>query len=211
MIWSLLDIWSCPTRGFEHGTSRTLSASSTTGLLASACYDINLNLILQDQPMELLYRSVCDSKTNHITPLQFLVAQWSSGMILALGARGPGFESRLSPALLLFFSFTNWSLMRQLVRNVLICCVTSELQELGNRQIGLGVFSCAFFSSISKNLSSTEIWTRIAGFKVQSANHYTIEPKIKRKGLITLWTCKRKNIVSCRVRTGDLVRVKHTW
>ena len=23
---------------------------------------------------------------------------------------------------------------------------------------------------------STEIWTRIAGFKVQSANHYTMEP-----------------------------------
>ena len=101
MIWSLLDIWSGPNRGFEHGTSRTLSASSTTGLLASACYDINLNLILQDQqPIELLYRSVCDSKTNHITRLQFLVAQWSSGMILALGARGRGLESRLSPPLI---------------------------------------------------------------------------------------------------------------
>lgn len=30
--------------------------------------------------------------------------------------------------------------------------------------------------AVQKDWGSTEIWTRIAGFKVQSANHYTIEP-----------------------------------
>ena len=34
-------------------------------------------------------------------------------------------------------------------------------------------FSCKMY------LGSTETWTRIAGFRVQSANHYTMEPQLK--------------------------------
>ena len=30
--------------------------------------------------------------------------------------------------------------------------------------------------AVKNKVGSTEIWTRIAGFKVQSANHYTMEP-----------------------------------
>ena len=34
----------------------------------------------------------------------------------------------------------------------------------------------SFAMSLKLDLGSTEIWTRITGFKVQSANHYTMEP-----------------------------------
>ena len=42
----------------------------------------------------------------------------------------------------------------------------------------------------AKGEGSTEIWTRIAGFRVQSANHYTIEPlRVGRPVSYNVLTC----------------------
>ena len=43
-----------------------------------------------------------------------------------------------------------------------------------------------------QNEGSTEIWTRIAGFKVQSANHYTIEPW-------HMWEVKLVEVPNCNL------------
>ena len=56
--------------------------------------------------------------TENLSIKQIRVAQWSSGMIPASGAGGPGFKSRLSP----IFSFGNFSA-------VLFCIISTFLSN----------------------------------------------------------------------------------
>ena len=56
-----------------------------------------------------------------------------------------------------------------------------------------------FAMSLKLDLGSTEVWTRITGFKVQSANHYTMEPPtllyVKRGLIVSI--CQSWRAVNC--------------
>ena len=54
--------------------------------------------------------------------------------------------------------------------------VQNVLSFYGNNTIDGSIILKRRYLPEIKSLGSTEIWTRIAGFRVQSANHYTIGP-----------------------------------
>lgn len=54
---------------------------------------------------------------------------------------------------------------------------------------------CREAAKATSQTGSTEIWTRIAGFRVQSANHYTMEPHDRFGGVMPTEPNTRKNFI----------------
>ena len=71
-------------------------------------YSFNMDIwdryLLVRYIMLLLKHTICSRRSKLFSHTNWTSAQWSSGMIPASGAGGPGFKSRLSPVSLLSYS-----------------------------------------------------------------------------------------------------------
>ena len=67
-------------------------------------FSLSLSLSLVISLLNWMFKTLLDLIKMSYTMLQ--LACWSRGMILASGARGPGFNSQTSPKVFIFFIFT---------------------------------------------------------------------------------------------------------